>query len=71
MILWQPFVGLIFAAAMLIETHKVQRSLDLGYYRHALASFIGACACATISEECLRNDWVNLAEWSWRAERGA
>ncbi len=70
MILWQPFIGLIFTGAMLIETRKVQRSLDLGRYRHALASFVGACACATIAEECLRNDWIDPAEWGWRVRRG-
>lgn len=69
--MWQPFIGLIFAAAALVEARKVQRSLDLHRYRHALASFIGACACTTISEECLRNSWIDPAEWSWRTVRGA
>ncbi len=68
--LWQPLVGILFTGAMLIETRKVQRSLDLGRYRPALASFVGACACATIAEECLRNDWVNSSEWGWRVQRG-
>ncbi len=70
MIMWQPLIGLIFTGATLIETRKVQRSLDLRRYRHALASFIGACACATIAEECLRNDWINPVAWGWRAQRG-
>jgi len=69
--LWQPFIGLIFAAATLVEARKVQRSLDLSRYGHALASFIGACACATIAEEALRDDWVQPEEWNWRNRRGA
>ena len=68
--IWQPLIGLIFTGATLIEARKVQHSLNLRRYRHALASFVGACACATIAEECLRNDWVDPAEWSWRARRG-
>jgi len=67
---WQPLIGLIFAAATLVEARKVQRSLDLHRYRHAAASFVGACACATIAEEALRNDWVQPSEWNWRARRG-
>ncbi|KKL54165.1 hypothetical protein LCGC14_2268130 [marine sediment metagenome] len=70
MLIWQPIIGLLFAAATLVEARKVQRSLDLGRYRHALASFVGACVCATIAEEALRNDWIDPAEWSWRAQRG-
>ncbi len=70
MIMWQPILGAIFAAATIIEARKVQRSLDLQRYRHALASFVGACACATIAEEALRNDWINSAEWGWRGRRG-
>lgn len=70
MIPWQPLIGLIFTGATLIEARKVQRSLDLKRYRQALASFVGACTCATIAEECLRNDWVDPSEWSWRTRRG-
>jgi hypothetical protein len=70
MIPWQPTVGLIFTAATLIETRKVQRSILLRRYLHALASFIGACSCAVIAEEALRNDWVDPAVWHWRTRRG-
>lgn len=55
---WQRVLGLMFAGAAIVEAFKAHRSLDANRKRNALVSAIGAGACLTIAEECIRADWV-------------